>query len=127
VSGSHVRGTNRTTGDPLFNIPADQIATTFGVRLLDRKVTMSVRWAAVAAKKAGDIPDVDNNGTPDLPAMPAYNLVDLYLGYQPNENVLAGLAVENVLNEYYVRYPEIFPQAGITVKASLKIRLAGGA
>jgi hemoglobin/transferrin/lactoferrin receptor protein len=127
VSASHVRGTNVATGMPLANIPADQIATTAGVRFWDRKVTVAVRWAAVASKKAGDIPDVDGDGAPDFIPVPAYNLVNLYIGYQPNENVLAGLSVENLLNEYYVRYPEIFPQAGITVKASLKVRLAGGA
>jgi hemoglobin/transferrin/lactoferrin receptor protein len=122
VSASHVRGTNRSNGQPLFNIPPDQIATTVGVRLLERKLTLSVRWAAVAAKKAGDIPDLDGDGLPDVPAMPSYNLVNLYVGYQPTEDILAGLSVENLFNRYYVRYPEVFPQAGITVKGSLKIR-----
>ena len=59
--------------------------------------------------------------------VPGYNLVNFYLGYQPSENVLAGISIENILNAYYVRYPEIFPSAGITVKGSLRIRLAGGA
>ncbi|HET9904551.1 MAG TPA: TonB-dependent receptor, partial [Xanthobacteraceae bacterium] len=127
VSASHVRGVNVATGAPLASIPTDQVATTFGLRFWERKVTVAVRWAAVAAKRATDIPDSDGNGTPDLLPVPAYNLVNLSIGYQPNENVLAGLSVENLLNVYYVRYPEIFPQAGITVKASLKVRLAGGA
>ncbi|MBN8920283.1 MAG: TonB-dependent receptor, partial [Rhizobiales bacterium] len=127
VSASTVRGMNLTNGGPLANIPPRQVATTFGIRLLERKLTLSVRWAAVAAKRAGDIPDSDGNGTPDYIPVPSYNLVNLYVGYQPTENVLAGISVENLLNQYYVRYPEIFPQAGITVKGSLRIRLAGGA
>ena len=56
----------------------------------------------------------------------SYNLLNAYIGYQPNEGVLAGLSIENLLNEYYVRYPDLLPQPGITVKAWLKIRLAGG-
>lgn len=118
LSGQHIRGVNLATGGPLANVPADQIATSFGVRLMERKLTASVKWVAAAAKT-----DVPAGAIP----VPAYNLVNLYLGYQPNENVLAGFAVENLLNQFYVRYPEIFPAAGITVKASLKLRLAGGA
>lgn len=118
VSASHVRGVDTTTGLQLANIPADQVATTLGVRLLDQKLTASIRWAAVAAK------DVV---APGAIAVPSYHLVNLYVGYQPTENVLAGIQVENLLNQYYVRYPEAFPSPGITVKGSLRIRLAGGA
>ena len=39
---------------------------TFGVRLLERKLTMSVRWQAVAAKTASEIPDRDKSGFPDF-------------------------------------------------------------
>ena len=77
-----------------------------------------MRWAAVSAK---------NVVAPGSIAVPSYNLVNVYVGYAPTPDVLAGISVENLLNEYYVRYPEIFPSSGITVKGSLKIRLAGGA
>jgi outer membrane receptor protein involved in Fe transport len=58
-----------TTGPtrlPLASIPPDKISTMFGVRLFDSKLTASVRWTAVAAKKASDIPDRDNNAIPDF-------------------------------------------------------------
>jgi hemoglobin/transferrin/lactoferrin receptor protein len=80
-------------------------------------MTASVRYAAVAAKT--DVPVGTN-------PRDAYNLLNVYLSYQPTENVMALLSVENLLDEYYVRYPELLPQPGITVKASLKIRFAGG-
>jgi hemoglobin/transferrin/lactoferrin receptor protein len=117
LSGQHIRGRNVDTGAPLGNVAPDQLALTAGVRLLDRKLTASVRYAAVSAKT-----DVPAGGQP----RGSYNLLNAYLGYQPNEDVLAGLSVENLLNEYYVRYPDLLPQPGIAVKASLKIRLAGG-
>lgn len=117
LSGHHIRGRNLDTGAPLNNVAPDQLALTAGIRLLDRKLTASVRYAAVSAKT-------------DVPAgsfqRGSYNLLNAYIGYQPNEDVLAGLSIENLLNEYYVRYPDLLPQPGITVKASLKIRLAGG-
>lgn len=117
VAGSHIRGRDVETGDPLLSVPPDQVTVLAGVRFWDRKMSASVRYAAVAAKK--DVPVGTN-------PRDAYNLLNMYLTYQPNDNVMAVLSVENLLNEYYVRYPELLPQPGITVKASVKIRLAGG-
>jgi hemoglobin/transferrin/lactoferrin receptor protein len=117
VSGHHIRGRNVVTGEPLLTVPPDQVAVTAGVRFWDRKMTASVRYAAVAAKT--DVPVGTN-------PRDAYNLLNVYLSYQPTENVMALLSVENLLDEYYVRYPELLPQPGITVKASLKVRFAGG-
>jgi hemoglobin/transferrin/lactoferrin receptor protein len=134
LAGSHLRGKNVDTGDPLASIPPDKIVTTLGVRLFDRKLTASVRWAAVAAKKPGDIPDLDNNGIPDFLPTDAYNLVNLYLAYEPTSGVVASFGIENLLNEYYVPYlagaPNIpgsppgiiFPGPGITYKAGVHIR-----
>ena len=63
-------------------VQPDQITTTFGVRLLERKLTMSVRWQAVAAKPASETPDRNKNGLPDFAPVDAYNLVNLYIGYR---------------------------------------------
>jgi hemoglobin/transferrin/lactoferrin receptor protein len=129
---SHVRGKNTDTGAPLAKVPPDAVTTTLGVRLLERKLTLAVRWQAVSAKNADDIPS--NNGTLVFPATGSYNLVNFYVGYQINPDVLASFAVENLLNEQYARYmtsypdpsgtgtPIGFPQPGITFKGSLKIR-----
>ena len=57
--------------------------------------------------------------------------------YQINENMLASLSAENVLNKQYTRHMAVlpneltrtitgFPQPGITVKGLLRVRFAGG-
>jgi hemoglobin/transferrin/lactoferrin receptor protein len=127
VAGQHVTGRNVVTGVGLISAPPDKITTTLGVRLLDRKLTASVRWAAIDAQTK-------------LPAnyMPtdAYNLVGVHVGYQPTPDVLASFSIDNLLNEYYLPYP--VPKSsstdaqydglwasrgpGITFKAGLQIR-----
>ncbi len=122
LSGQHLRGHDVQTNDPLLTIPPDQIAVTAGARFLDRKLTVALRWAAVAAKKATDIPDLDHDGQPDMPAAGAYNLVNFYLGYQPTPDVTVGFAVENLLNEQYFRYLDFQASPGVTYKGSLRLR-----
>jgi hemoglobin/transferrin/lactoferrin receptor protein len=89
---------------------------------VDRKLTVSVRWNHVMAKNASDIPDNDANGTPDFNPTRAYNLVKLYIGYEPMPDVLASFTVDNLLNEQYTRYLDYLASPGVTVKGSLKIR-----
>jgi hemoglobin/transferrin/lactoferrin receptor protein len=116
LSGHHIRGKNVATGGVLATVPPDQIAMLFGVRFWDNKMTASIRWAAVDEMRivpTGLIP------------VPSYNLVNFYVGYQPTPDVLAGISIENLLNEYYVRYREVLPSQGITAKLSLKVRFAG--
>ena len=135
LSGQHIRGRDTTNNLPLLTVQPDQIATTFGVRLIDRKLTMSVRWQAVAAKNASDIPDRNKDGLPDFAPVPAYDLVNLYIGYQPTPDILASFSIDNLLNKYYVQYMNaegqsqpgqppaiVFPSPGITFKGGLKIR-----
>lgn len=131
MAGSHVRGKNARTGAPLVNIMPDFITTTIGSRFLNNRLAASLRWQAVAAKHADEIPA----GT--YAPTSAFNVVSLYLGYQLNENAVASLAVENLFNEQYARYTQAyanpfvsgpslyFPDPGITVKASLKVRFGG--
>ena len=64
-----------------------------------------------------------------------YDLVNLYVGYQPTPDILASFGIDNVFNKYYVRYMNaegqsqpsqppaiIFPSPGITFKGGLRIR-----
>jgi hemoglobin/transferrin/lactoferrin receptor protein len=137
LQGQHIRGRDLTGNLPLLTVQPDQVTTTFGVRLLERKLTMSVSWQAVAAKTASEIPDRDKNGFPDFAPVSAYNLVNLYLGYQPTPDALAYFGIDNLFNQYYVRYmnaeggsppgsgnppPYVFPSPGITLKGGLKLR-----
>jgi hemoglobin/transferrin/lactoferrin receptor protein len=137
LQAQHIRGRDTTAGLPLLTVQPDQVTTTFGVRLLERKLTMQVSWQAVAAKTASEIPDRDRNGFPDFAPASAYNLVNLYVGYQPTPDALAYFGIDNVLNQYYVKYmnaeggspassgnppPYVFPSPGITLKGGLKLR-----
>jgi hypothetical protein len=88
VAGSHLRGRDVSNNLPLGTIPPDQVTTTLGARFLDRRLTVSVRWQAVAAKNPDDIPP-----GPEAPAgatqgppyayypTAAFNLINLY--HQP--------------------------------------------
>jgi hemoglobin/transferrin/lactoferrin receptor protein len=149
VSGQHIRGQSLTSnpavagagtcftapnsvgcaGAPLASIPPDQISFLLGARLLDRKLSFSVRWTAVAAKSLSQIPTaVSDSGAivPIFDSSPSYSLVNLYAGYQVTPEVLAAFSIENLLNENYTKYMccstnsgYVIPSPGITFKGSL--------
>jgi len=128
LNAHRMRGTDLAEGDPLGNVPPDMIAATFGVRSTDRKWTAALRWAHYGPKKRSDLPAFTGMGAdPELENVTgSYNLVNLYLAYQPNENVIAALSVENLLDETYKVYTHEYNSPGITVKGSLRVRFAGG-
>ena len=119
---------------PLRTIQPDQLATTLGFRFYDRKLTVGARWIAVAAKEAGDIPDRNDDGIPVLLPSASYNLINMFLAYEPTPDVIATFAIDNILDEYYVPYLSaeqagsdgtpglIFPSPGRTFKGALRIR-----
>jgi len=145
LAASHIRGRNLTNNLPLATIPPDQVTTTLGARFLDRKLTVAVRWQAVAAKNASDIPPGAEAAAGATQGPPyayyptsAYNLINLYVGYQVNPDTLASLSVENLLNQQYSRYLDVSPSPGhganstplpfyspgVTIKGSLTVRLS---
>jgi len=90
---------------------------------------------AIATLKTRASPDRNKDGLADFAPGDAYNLVNLYIGYQPTPDILASFGIDNVFNKYYVRYMNtegqsqpgqppaiIFPSPGITFKGGLKIR-----
>jgi hemoglobin/transferrin/lactoferrin receptor protein len=131
VNGTLQKGENTQTGVGLASIQPGRVTTTGGVRLLDRKLTLSAQWSAVS-------------GNDDLPAgyvpSTSYNLVNLYATYLPTKNVTINLGIDNVLNEYYRPYAvpgsstdgtsqnDILwtaPGPGITYKAAVKVHFGG--
>ena len=110
-----------SAGQPLSSIQPDQITTTLGFRFLDERLTVAVRWTAVAAVTASDLPTNSVFEPTD-----SFNLVSVYAGYQPNANTLWRLSVENLLDEQYTQYENFLPSAGLTVKAALTLRFGGG-
>ena len=108
-------------GQPLSSIQPDQVTATLGFRFLEEKLTVAVRWTAVAAVTASDLPTSSVFEPTD-----SFNLVSVYAGYQPSENILWRLSVENLLNEQYTQYENFLPSAGLTVKGALTVRFGGG-
>jgi hemoglobin/transferrin/lactoferrin receptor protein len=139
------RGRNLTNNLPLATIVPNQVTTTLGARLLDRKLTMAVRWQAVDAKNANDIPPgaeapAGAKQGPPYAYFPtwSYNLVNVYVGYQINPDTLVSLSAENLLNQQYAPYLNVTPSPfhgtnstplpffspGLTVKAALTYRFS---
>lgn len=108
-------------GQPLSTVQPDQVSTTLGFRFMEEKLTVAVRWTAVAAVKASDLPDNSVYEPTE-----SFNLVSVYAGYQPDANTLWRLSVENLLDEQYTQYENFLPSAGLTVKGALTVRLGGG-
>jgi outer membrane receptor protein involved in Fe transport len=117
-----------------------QLAMTLGVRMYDRKLTVATRVLAVDAKRKKEIPDSPAlSGSPDLPPSAAYMITNLYMGYQPTQDITAALSVDNLFNKQYAPYLNTyaggttgstllpFPSPGVTVKGELRVRLGGGA
>ncbi len=127
VAAGTQKGEDLTKNRPLVKIYPAQVATTVGARFWDRKVTVAVRWLAVAAKEAKDVP----TGVTAVPT-DAFNVVNLYVDYRPTEDVILGLGIDNLFNEHYVKYLDLrtqggnglvpSPSPGITFKGSLKVR-----
>jgi hemoglobin/transferrin/lactoferrin receptor protein len=129
LSGQTTTGKNAETGVGLVSAQPNKVSTTGGVRMLDRKLTVALRWTAFDA-----LTDLPANYIPT----DAYNLVNLYVGYQPHPDVLATFSIDNLLDQYYLPYP--VPRSsstdsqfdslwashgpGITYKAGLQIRFA---
>ncbi len=116
LAGQHQTGEDRDTGAPLDSIPANKLVSTLGFRAFDEKAVFGVQWEAVAAQD--DVTD------PDL-ASEAYNLVNLFASYEPRENLILGLNVDNVFNEQYTPFLDSDPAPGTSVKFTLRTRLGG--
>ncbi|KAA5601974.1 TonB-dependent hemoglobin/transferrin/lactoferrin family receptor [Blastochloris sulfoviridis] len=122
LTAQWMEGRNVNEDTPLLSIPSDRIVTVAGIRLFDRKVTLQASWTAA---RYDHVPD-------GYTYTAAYNLVDIYVGYQPNPDVLLHAAVTNLLDEYYLPNPVGQPDMilataapGLAIKGGLKIRFGG--
>ncbi len=131
VTATLQRGKNTATDVGLATVQPRKVTTTAGVRLLDRKLTASLQWASVGANTdipAGYVPST------------SYDLLNMYVTYQPTRDITLNLALTNMLNQYY--RPFAVPGsstdgtsqndllwtsagAGFTVKGGLKIHFGG--
>ncbi|KAA0968471.1 TonB-dependent hemoglobin/transferrin/lactoferrin family receptor [Aureimonas fodinaquatilis] len=97
VAGTYTQGEDKETGNPLDSIFPATVATTIGFRALEDRLSYGARWRWVNAKSVNDVSD---------PAMATstYNLVDLFLAYEPNEDTRFDVSLKNVFDLDYVQY-----------------------
>ncbi|MFN3672977.1 MAG: TonB-dependent hemoglobin/transferrin/lactoferrin family receptor [Bosea sp. (in: a-proteobacteria)] len=97
ISGSSVRGDNRTALQPLQSIYPDKLILGAGLRFLEERLTVGGRLTLVDEQKR-------------LPpsaltmASKAYALVDLYADYKITPDARAFVTLENVADVRYKRY-----------------------
>ena len=131
VGATVQRGKNTETNVGLATIQPRKITTTGGLRLLDRKLVISAQWASIGA-----ITDIPVGYVPST----SYDLVNLYVAYQPTPDVTLNFGVDNILNKYYRPYAipgagadgttqnDVLwtsPGPGIVYKGGLKIHFGG--
>ncbi|WP_062226681.1 TonB-dependent hemoglobin/transferrin/lactoferrin family receptor [Aureimonas frigidaquae] len=121
LAGSLSEGENRQTGAPLDSIFPAKVTTTVGLRALANRLTYGARWHWVDAK------GVDDVSTPEL-ATSAYNIVDLFLAYEPDKNTRFDVSLKNVFDTEYVAYSggpsiESFPAPGFEARVGLSFKL----
>ncbi|MET4385910.1 hemoglobin/transferrin/lactoferrin receptor protein [Bradyrhizobium sp. F1.4.3] len=131
VAGHYIQGKNVATNVGLATITPRKVATTGGVRLLDRTLILTAQWASFGP----------NNDVPAgyLPAT-GYELVNLYLTYNATRDIVFSASIDNLLNQYYRPYAipgsstdgttqnDVLwssPGPGRVYKAGLKIHFGG--
>ena len=121
-----MEGEDKRTGVGLANmIMPRKIATTAGVRLLERRLTLSAQWISFASNT--DVP------VGYLPSTSG-DLLNFYLAYNPTPDIALNFSVENALNKYYRTYAipgastdgtdaerraVVEPRSGLTFKGGL--------
>ncbi|MDB5656719.1 MAG: TonB-dependent hem/hemoglobin receptor [Tardiphaga sp.] len=131
VAGNVQSGKNVSNGVGLATIQPRRVTTSGGLRLLDRRLTISAQWASFAANT-----DIPVGYVPST----AYDLVNLYVAYQPTRDITLNFSVDNILNQYYRPYAipgagadgvtqndVLFssPGPGIVYKGGLKVHFGG--
>lgn len=116
LSGSSVRGDNRTNGQPLESVYPDRVSFAAGVRLLDEKLSIGGRVTYVAAQRR--LPT-----TALATASKAYTLVDASISYDFNKDARLFVMAENLGDVRYKRYRDGDYSPGMVAKFGLTMRL----
>jgi hemoglobin/transferrin/lactoferrin receptor protein len=96
IAGQIQRGYNDVTNVGLLNIQPNKIATTLGLRSPDRTVTLAGTWISAASNQHID----QVNYIPNT----SYELLNIYLTYQPTKDLWFNFGIDNVLDRYYRPY-----------------------
>lgn len=113
VAGTIIDGENDITGDPLNSVTPNRLSTTFGLRLLDDKLTVGTRLTFVD----------DSKITVTNPTK-GYGLVDLFASYRYDENISGDITIQNVFDRQYIQYQNSQASPGLTAKFGLTVKFA---
>jgi hemoglobin/transferrin/lactoferrin receptor protein len=113
ISGSSVRGDNRTNGQPLTSIYPDKVSVSAGLRFLDEKLTVSGKVTLVDEQKR--VPT-------GSPTSKAYALVDLLANYQISPEARAFVTLENIGDVRFQRYRDGDKSPGFVGKLGFTTR-----
>lgn len=111
---SLIDGENRTTGNPLNTIPADELDMTIGYRFTD--LNLQAGWRGEFAADQEDIgPGGRRTG--------GYGVHNLFVTWMPQDGALSGLevraAVDNLFDKQFRRHLSSLDAEGRTVKLTL--------
>ena len=113
VSGSSIRGDNRTNNQPLSSIYPDKISIGAGLRFFDEKLTIAGKVTLIDEQKR--VP----TGTP---TSKAYALVDLSANYQITPDARAFVTLENIGDVRFQRYRDGDRSPGFVGKIGFSTR-----
>lgn len=117
LSYGQTRGEDKKTGVALDNIPADKWVADLGVKLAQDSIKLGGRYSHI---KAQNRVDPENTQT----SYEGYNLVDLYMTYEPASGQLKGFkadfTINNITDKYYrVAWQELY-MPGRSYKLNLR-------
>ncbi|WP_079253793.1 TonB-dependent hemoglobin/transferrin/lactoferrin family receptor [Endozoicomonas arenosclerae] len=120
LSYGQTRGEDKKTGEYLDNIPADKVVADVSYMMLQGDLKIGSRYTHVRAQEKirtdYDYGNVDAYGS--------YDLVDLYVSYEPATGALKGiktdLTLNNLTDEYYVSAWEQLHEPGRNVKLNVR-------
>ncbi|QPC41842.1 TonB-dependent hemoglobin/transferrin/lactoferrin family receptor [Kaustia mangrovi] len=113
LSGQILRGKDRDTREWLNSIPPDQISGLLGFRFLNRALEVGTEITAVAKQDRVSDPDLETG---------AFTLVDLFAGYQYNEQLSFDLRFNNILDKTYRPFLDLQNMPGFNTKMSMTVR-----
>mgnify|MGYP002072642674 CR=1 FL=1 len=117
VAAHRIRGKNDDTGEGLYNVPADQVTLTVGVRALQEKLVAGARTRFVA--KQDRFEEGDNAA---FKHADAYTVVDLFAQYEATENTTINLNIDNVFDETYRQHLDQYNSPGFGARIGLTMR-----
>jgi hemoglobin/transferrin/lactoferrin receptor protein len=114
---SQIRGTNRDSGGPLLNVPADQLRASGGWRLANWQLGLRLTHALAQER----VPRLED-GSAVIPTTPAYTTADVFATWRPLlrlNGLQLNLGVDNLNNAQYRRHLANFAESGRSLRAGL--------